>query len=82
MRGQRDPHDDPAPEQPRPRGAVPVPTLGQLGVSSGGTEGDRGVGRIEMTRPKRCAPSALVRLVQVKYRLRWRRRGVVLTFEE
>jgi len=25
---------------------------------------------------------ALVRLVQVKYRLRWRRRGIVLTFEE
>jgi hypothetical protein len=26
----RDPHDDPAPAGSRPRGAVPVPTLGQL----------------------------------------------------
>jgi hypothetical protein len=30
MRGRREPHDDPAPVQPRMRGAVPVPTLGEL----------------------------------------------------
>ena len=30
MRRDRDPHDDPAPARSRPRGAVPVPTLGQL----------------------------------------------------
>jgi hypothetical protein len=30
MRGRCDPHDDPAPAQPRMRGAVPVPTLGAL----------------------------------------------------
>jgi len=30
MQRRRDPHDDPAPARSRPRGAVPLPTFGQL----------------------------------------------------